>query len=234
EKYGEELFHGRYWDIQTSEHMQGAHECIRPTRPIDVMEFWDVVRGRDEYTKDHGRLYGLIFRRFMASQSVNALLKYLTVLLKDFDSIEVPIEVEKEGYLVFFKDIKIYSLRYMPEVGSQVSLNVEVVKKPLAWPMREEEVIRQMKEKGIGRPSTYGKILETIKKRGYVRVSPKGYLIPTKIGIQVYDYLNREFHEFISPDRTALLYKKMDGVEDGEYEYMELLKEVYDEVNAYL
>jgi reverse gyrase len=46
--------------------------------------------------------------------------------------------------------------------------------------------------------------------------------------------LNREFHEFISPDRTALLYKKMDGVEDGEYEYMELLKEVYDEVNAYL
>lgn len=234
EKYGEELFHGKYWDIQTSEHMQGAHECIRPTRPIDVMEFWDVVRGRDEYTKDHGRLYGLIFRRFMASQSVNALLKYLTVLLKGFDNIEVPMEVEKEGYLVFFKDIKIYSLRYVPEVGSQVSLNVEVVKKPLAWPMREEEVIRQMKEKGIGRPSTYGKILETIKKRGYVRVSPKGYLIPTKIGIQVYDYLNREFHEFISPDRTALLYKKMDGVEDGEYEYMELLKEVYDEVNAYL
>ncbi len=233
EKYGEDLFHGRHWDIQTSEHMQGAHECIRPTRPIDIMEFWDVVRGRGEYTRDHGRLYGLIFRRFMASQSADAILKYLSLSLTGLPSIEIAIGIEREGYFVFFKDVKLYSLKYMPKREEKVSLEVEVVKRPLAWPMKEEEVIRQMKEKGIGRPSTYGKILDTIKKRGYVRVSPKGYLIPTKIGMQVYNYLSRAFPDFISPDRTALLYKKMDGVEAGDCGYMDLLREVYEEIKSY-
>jgi len=114
----------------------------------------------------------------MASQAVSAILKYIGVVFDRWLQVEFPYEVVREGYLVFYKDIKVYSLEYMPSTGRIVP-NVSEMEKPLDWPMKEEEVIRYMKEKGIGRPSTYGKILETIKKHGYVRVSPKGFLIPT-------------------------------------------------------
>jgi len=169
----------------------------------------------------------------MASQAVSAILKYIGVVFDRWLQVEFPYEIVREGYLVFYKDIKVYSLEYMPSTGHIVP-NVSEMEKPLDWPMKEEEVIRYMKEKGIGRPSTYGKILETIKNHGYVRVSPKGFLIPTDVGIAVYGYLRKHFEKFVLPERTSLLYRKMDMVEEGKHDYMDILWEVFKEIKDYM
>ncbi|HCZ06313.1 MAG TPA: reverse gyrase [Thermotogae bacterium] len=228
ERFGEDMFSGRRWGIPSSEHAQQAHECIRPTKPVDAREFWEIAPSN--FTKDHGKLYGLIFRRFMASQSTPAKIKTLSFTIESIDSISVPVEIVKEGYLKLYTDQKIYPLKHLPEEGETVRISIEEISKPLAYPLKEEDVIRMMKEKAIGRPSTYGKILEVIKTRNYVRVSQKGFLIPTKLGIAVWNFLSKNYRTFVSEERTAELYRKMDAIEEGRQKYMELLKGIWNEI----
>lgn len=110
----------------------------------------------------------------------------------------------------------------MPRTGRIVP-TISKTEKPLYWLIKEEEVIRYMKEQGISRPSTHGRMFETIKKLGYVRVSPKSFLIPTDVGIVVYGYLREQFEKFVLPERTSLLYRKKDMVEEGKHDYMDIL-----------
>jgi len=227
QKYGESMFVPRRWDMVSSFHAQGAHECIRPTKPFDIYEFWEVAGGRFE--RDHGRLYSLIFRRFMASQSKNAEVEVLYLESPDIGDVSVVVGVPDDGYTVFYRDFRVYKL--LGDIGTgRVPVSAEKVERPMAYPMREEEVIRLMKERGIGRPSTYGKIIDTIKKRGYVKVSPKGFLIPTRLGRSVWNVLKDRYENFVSEERTALLYRKMDDIEAGNRYYMDVLSEVYKEV----
>ena len=225
--YGEEMYQGRSWDISLQAYAQDAHECIRPTRPIDVYEFWDVA---GDMTRDHGRLYALIFRRFMASQSVDAVLKMLSFVADGIGEITVFIDVIREGYLVFFRDVKVYPLT-VNDIPRIVKIDVSAIERPVAYPMKEEDVIKAMKEQGIGRPSTYGKILDIIKRRKYVYVTPKGFLIPTKLGRAVWEYLRQHYPHFVSTERTRALYEKMDAIEDGKVDYMDVLREVYREIH---
>jgi len=99
---------------------------------------------------------------------------------------------------------------------------------------RQGDVIKLMKEKGIGRPSTYVKILSTLLRRGYVIESKNKYLVPTTIGRSIYNYLTIHFKPFISEETTRKLEQRMRAIENGAVNYLDVLKELYSELQQLL
>ena len=85
-----------------------------------------------------------------------------------------------------------------------------------------------MKRRGIGRPSTYASIVEKLIERGYV-IENNGFLIPTKLGKEVYSYLQsrKEVHEFLKEEFTRRLEELMDKVEEGKEDYADILNDLY-------
>ncbi|WP_457590992.1 DNA topoisomerase, partial [Geoglobus sp.] len=115
----------------------------------------------------------------------------------------------------------------LPEGRHEVRAKVlSVPKAPL---YTQSDVISLMRERGIGRPSTYATIVEKLFMRRYV-VERNGRLIPTDTGRKVFDYLFENYGKFVSEERTKLLEMKMDEVEDGRADYLEVLGELYDEI----
>jgi len=214
----------------------GAHECIRPVRPIDPHEIIDLIREGvlklPNMTKDHIRLYSLIFRRFMASQMVPALVKKGILKLKILDkrvNIEGILEIMKEGFT------KLYNfnlLKPIPNLRKGDTIELKEVKMFKSSNIRlytEADIVSEMRKKNIGRPSTYSVIIKKLFDRGYVYKN-KGAIIPTSIGTRVGNYLHTNYSHLVSEERTAELYKKMDKVENGELNYQNVLKETFREV----
>ncbi|MEM3541872.1 MAG: DNA topoisomerase, partial [Candidatus Methanomethylicia archaeon] len=95
----------------------------------------------------------------------------------------------------------------------------------------EGELVMQMRNRGIGRPSTYAHIISTLFERGYITTTPKrGKLIATKLGIKVFQYLTSKYHKYVCEETTRKLEKLMDDVEEGRANYMNILMELYDEM----
>ncbi|MCX8204595.1 MAG: reverse gyrase [Candidatus Nezhaarchaeota archaeon] len=231
EKYGEELHQAREW---TSE---GAHECIRPTRPLDVDQLRTLIESEAlpltrRLTRNHYALYDLIFRRFVASQMVKAKVKRARLRLEvaEFSKeIEGVTEDVEPGFTKVYRPM----WRYIPSVekidGAKV---VEVSAKKVATvPLYTQgDLVALMKERGIGRPSTYAKIVNVLLERGYVKETKRGRLVPTRRGIQVYKYLANRFGALVSENRTAKLEALMYMVEKREVDYQKVLWEMYHEI----
>ncbi|NPA13643.1 MAG: reverse gyrase [Aquificae bacterium] len=252
ENFGQDYFYPRHWGEG------GAHECIRPTHPWDVEELRSMMLAGQlkGLTKDHLRLYELIFKRFMASQmrpatvevskfEVKPLLEKkdlptqsvekeeITSLLRDGFNLMTPIEVYylKEGT---FKVVEQKDLT--DEEGNKIGEHSESAMKiyklvPLAYPYTQGSLIEEMKKRGIGRPSTYAQIVQKLLDRGYV-IERKNFLFPTKLGKEVYNYLIRlkEAEKFVKEEFTRILEELMDRIERGEVYYIEVLKDLYEEV----
>ncbi len=218
EKFGEEYFKAGIWGSG------GAHECIRPTRPLDASELIkEISLGNYELSKEHVKLYNLIFKRFIASQMR-------------------PIKSEKEIYEVHFMgEVQTLEVRKrIVEHGFDLIIHVGVSdsnvkfywrKVPLEYPLTQGEIVSIMKEKGIGRPSTYAKIVDTLFERKYV-IQRGNFVFPTKLGIQVYNYLNRKFSEFVSVEFTAEVESLMDKVENG-YPYRSVLNFMLSKIETF-
>jgi len=96
--------------------------------------------------------------------------------------------------------------------------------------LSEADVLALMRQRGIGRPSTYARILQVLAKRYYVYVAGRRRLmVPTKRGIEVYHYLEQKFGKLVSEDRTRLIEQHMDAVEQGKAKFEEVLGELFDE-----
>ncbi len=211
----------------------GAHECIRPTKPLstgDLIEYVKegVIIPPEPMKKDHFRLYDLIFKRFMASQTRESVVKKQKYKLK-FDGVELVDErvVAVEGG---WATIYPYFYRVMPELkAKEIEIDVKHVKVPLVPLYTQGDVVALMKERGIGRPSTYATIMEKLLIRRYV-VERKGKLLPTKLGIEVYNYLVNKYEDLISEERTRLLERKMSLVEEGKADHQEVINELYEEI----
>jgi reverse gyrase len=225
------LFIGRSWGEG------GAHECIRPTRAADANAVWNMVMEGSlttirPFTMMHRRLYGLIFKRFVASQMSPAEVRsqYITFDLDgSMRDVKYHIEVLKEGFLKVSPDwIKTYE-----PIEGHVAVIKEVYEyvrtiKPL---YKQGDLIRLMRERRIGRPSTYSKIIEVLLKRGYVIETKKNrYLYPTRGGIAVYNYLKQYFGEMVSEETTRRLEEVMDAIELGNIDYQSVLEELYGEI----
>lgn len=238
EKYGERAqsyFKARTWGEG------GAHEAIRPTRPIDADRLLELIKEgvltlSVRFTKDHIRLYDLIFRRFIASQMRPAKLRKLKfkVVIKNREYYsEVYTEAVEKGYLEVYKNIElVQGIRLKPsEPGRRIDGEIhegEVIKPPM---LRFHDIVRWMKEKGIGRPSTYAKIIQTIIDRRYVIVSGEAKaLIPVERGRYVLKFLKDHYGDIVSVDTTRRLEDLMEKISRGERDYQEVLEEIYREV----
>ncbi|MCX8076889.1 MAG: reverse gyrase [Aquificaceae bacterium] len=223
EELGEEFFHGRAWGEG------GAHEGIRPTKNIDPEELRALVySGQVEgLTREHLLLYELIFNRFMSSQTKAVRLKVLKIRvnvngLEKF--MDIPVEILEEGWNKFLP-VEVYRIK-LGRVS--VENTKRLLSQPKAYLYTHGELVQEMKRKGIGRPSTYASIVEKLLERGYV-VENKGFLIPTKLGKEVYSYLEsrEEVRVFLNEDFTRRLEELMDGVEVGKEDYASILLDLY-------
>ena len=241
-KVTSEYFTPRQWI--THGHI-GAHECIRPTRPIDVDELRNLVNSgiiqlAIRLTSRHYAIYDLIFRRFIASQMRNAIIKLqkFKLIIKSLNT-DDKIEIDCENVIdvIEYGFTKIYPVMKISEPISEGVYKIIETSKPVRTSkeklLREGDVIALMKERGIGRPSTYAKIVDIILRRKYaITVGKFKYLVPTKKGIEIYKYLiqERDYEKLVSEERTRIVEKLMDDVESGERDYKEVLTELFEEI----
>lgn len=213
-KLGEEYFTPREW------FSAGAHEGIRPTKPWDTEE----IRLRAAYNilsfenpRDSFRLYSLIFNRFMASQTRKTKAEKTEFLFKTpvySWQQELITQIVEDGYERFYNNIKVVKLPQLLDVKEGKITKVSKIQ-----PFTQASLIQQMKQKKLGRPSTYAEIVSTLLQRRYVYQLKNGFLVSTKLGTEVYKFLSSRFKEYISEEFTRKLEQFMDEVERGEREH---------------
>ena len=224
-EFGKSFYHPRRWSGE------GAHECIRPTRNLDTEEIKSMfISGRiKDITRDHIKLYDIIFRRFIASQMKESKVLVKKVLISALDfkkEVEGIEKIIEDGFnLIFpFKTVSY-------PVGKIYVEDKRMVSKPKVPLFTYGSLIEEMKNKGIGRPSTYAITISKLLERRYVK-EVNGYLLPTRLGMLVHNYLQSQenISKFVSEEFTRVLEERMDRVEKGEEDYQQILKNLYREI----
>ncbi|MEO8841045.1 MAG: type I DNA topoisomerase, partial [Kofleriaceae bacterium] len=224
------------------ERAQDAHEAIRPTlmewTPDRVATALAAHPEGSELTK----LYTLIWQRFVASQMVQAVYDQTTI---DMDRGQATIR--SNGQIMKFAGYtKVYEVaetddakaeaaeaadKLLPavEVGDPITIQSIRPEQHFTQPpprFSEASLVKELEEKGIGRPSTYAAIMSTIVDRGYVEKKEARFW-PTELGILVNSLLVVSFPEIVSSDFTAKMEADLDHVEDGSEDWRRLLGEFY-------
>ena len=238
-EYGPQYLPEQPNTFKSKKSAQEAHEAIRPT---------DVLRNPDslkQYLKeDEFKVYKLIWQRFVASQINPAVFDQTTVdidakqgndsywfrvtgsVLK-FDGFLKVYEESKEG-----KDEEDEELKHkLPplEPGQKLALRELKPEQHFTEPpprYNEASLVKELEERGIGRPSTYATILTTIQERQYV-TKLGGKFAPTEIGLVVTDLLVDNFRDIFDVAYTARLEEELDEVEDGKEKWTDALAEFY-------
>jgi DNA topoisomerase-1 len=204
---------------------QEAHEAIRPT---------DFDRA-SAASGDHARLYELVYNRALASQMASARLERTTVELTDGTGRAV---LRATGQVVLFPGfIALYDEgrddpqdeegARMPALNrgdAPAKTGVDATQSFTQPPPRysEASLVKRLEELGIGRPSTYASILQTLKDREYVRIE-KARFVPEESGRLVTAFLERFFEKYVSYDYTAELEEELDDVSGGRLNWQKLL-----------
>ncbi|NJD99149.1 reverse gyrase [Thermococcus sp. LS1] len=236
QEVGEEYFRPRPWGEE------GTHEAIRPTRPIDTGRLMQLIRDGiiqlpKNLTRNHYRLYDMIFKRFMTSQMKSAKVLYEKAVIDAKVG-----KAEIEGYVEVIEDgwtkLRSPPMRQLPRLEKGARLKVVEAKKwkaPKVSLYTQGDIIALMKERKIGRPSTYAKIVQTLLQRYYV-IETRGRkkLVPTEQGIKVYHYLISKYKELVSEEKTRELEEIMDMIEENKADYQEVLRGLYSEIREYL
>ncbi len=207
----------------------GTHEGIRPTKPLDVQDIIEsLILEPRNLTKKHLQLYGLIFNRFISSQMkpAKAIKAKIKIKIKDFiKEDEGIIEIIEENHLKFFKNIRLNNLKE----GKFKIEDLKVKKISKEFHYSQGELIDLMKKRGLGRPSTYSNIIQTLIERRYV-LNRSGYLILTPLGEKIYNYLKQNYQELIDENFTKTLEENMDLISKGKEIYTKTLKETFKSV----
>jgi reverse gyrase len=140
-------------------------------------------------------------------------------------SVENPIKITSEG----FNKILPFRLENPVEKGEYTIEFARILRLPTARLYTQGEIIALMREKGIGRPSTYAKIVTTLLGRKYI-IERGGKLVNTRLGFKVYKYLHENFEGYVSEETTRKLETQMDHVEEGKADYQEILREIHNEI----
>jgi len=226
--YGEKYV-GRYVVKNSKSNVQDAHEGIRPSDVNLVPDDIKVYLTNDQY-----RLYKLIWDRFLVSQF--AAMQYeqmqINAVNGDYNFRGTINKVIFDGYYKIFKDEDEIKTGDFPElkegnVHPIDKLNVEegITKPPTRF--SEATLVKKLESEGIGRPSTYASIVETLKSREYVELIEKRFY-PTYLGYEVKDELVKNFKDIMNVKFTANMEKELDKVEEGTVEWVQLLRTFYD------
>jgi DNA topoisomerase-1 len=218
---------------------QAAHEAIRPT---SAMRHPDQIK---QYLKeDEYKVYQLIWQRFVASQITPAVFDQTTVDIDAKSGAEtfwfrVTGSVPKfDGFLKVYKESKEgkdeeeEELKHkLPplEPGQKLTLKELKPEQHFTEPpprYNEASLVKELEERGIGRPSTYSAILSTIQERQYVQ-KLGGKFSPTEIGLVVTDLLVENFRDIFDIEYTARLEEELDEIEEGKETWTDALAEFY-------
>ncbi|WP_194840464.1 reverse gyrase [Hyperthermus butylicus] len=233
-----ELLQPRSWGPQ------GHHEAIRPTRPIDAEALRRMVALGDlrvpvTLRESHYRLYDLIFRRFIASQMKPAKLKRRRIRLEVAGSqveIEVYTAALREGYHKYYPYPRLHMALDSVKPGDVLRPERILVRRgSTVYLYTHGEIVSLMRERGLGRPSTYAKIIDALERHGYVIESKyRRRLVPTKLGIEVYEYLESRYGSLVSEERTRKLYRDIEEIASGNKSPVEVVNELLAELSELL
>ena len=209
---------------------QDAHEAIRPTRVEYTPDSIKSYLSDEQY-----RLYKLIWEKFVSSQMVPAVFDQTTVEVaakadRRYDFRVSGSILKFDGYLAVWQTASEDTiLPEMKDAQKLEKLSVDPEQKFTEPPPRynEASLVKVLEERGIGRPSTYASIINTIQDRDYVK-KIQGKFVPTEIGTVVTGLLVKNFPYIFDPQYTARLEGELDAVEDGEEKWTDLLTGFYD------
>jgi DNA topoisomerase-1 len=210
--------------------VQDAHEAIRPT---DVTRTPDSVS--EHLSGDQQRLYDLIWRRFVASQMSPAKILNTSAMIDAADYV-----FRASGSVVTFEGFqkvwrreddkdKDTTLPLLAEQEALKCLEITSEQHFTQPPPRytEATLIKELEERGIGRPSTYAATIEVIQERQYVKQVERR-LHPTELGKTVDAVLRQNFPNIVDVAFTADLEKRLDSIEEGTREYEPTVREWYE------
>jgi len=209
--------------------VQDAHEAIRPTSLLRTPE-----KIKDSLTTDQYKLYSLIWKRALACQMADAEYDVTKVLFNNNDNI-----FESNGKVLVFDGFRaVYGYadekdeKMFPEVKIDEVLEISKVIPEQHFtqpPARytEASLIKDLEEKGIGRPSTYAPTITTITSRDYV-AKEKGYLFPTDMGFLVTDMMEKYFPKIVNEKFTADLENHLDDVASGIINWRDVISNFYE------
>ena len=218
---------------------QAAHEAIRPT---SAMRHPDQIK--QHLKEDEYKVYKLIWQRFVASQIMPAVFDQTTVDIDAKSGTEtfwfrVTGSVLKfDGFLKVYeeskdvKDEEEEELKHkLPplEAGQKLTLKELKPEQHFTEPpprYNEASLVKELEERGIGRPSTYSAILSTIQERQYVQ-KLGGKFTPTEIGLVVTDLLVENFRDIFDVQYTARMEEELDEIEEGKETWTNALAEFY-------
>ena len=212
---------------------QEAHEAIRPAG----LKFTDVKNVKSNLDEDAAKLYDLIKKRTLASQMKSAKIKQVSVTIRNQNT-----NFRASGKVILFPG---YMAAYvesndeqndgketvLPDLEKNQSLECKDLKseehntKPPAR-FTEASLVKELELKGIGRPSTYAMIIETIVKRAYVH-KKQSKLTPTFLGLAVTQLLENHFTSLVDSKFTAEMENGLDAISRGELESLPFMKEFY-------
>ncbi len=241
--YGSKYLPDKPRYFKTRANAQDGHEAIRPTNVAITPAIAKKNLSNDQY-----KLYNLIWCRYVASLMAPCVQ----------DTVKVEIKAEKsgaEGYCIF--SASGYSIKFdgftalyedavddgdsesaIPEIKTGDALKLKELKgnqhftQPPAH-YTEASLIKTLEETGVGRPSTYASIVSTIIKREYVKRESK-LLKATELGCATTSLLKDRFPKIVNTKFTASMESKLDEIDSGECNYVEMLHEFYDELEGTL
>ena len=229
--YGENYL-GYVKKAKSMDNVQDAHEAIRPTSinrtPSSVKEY---------LTKDEYKLYEMIYYRTLASLMKDAMVEATSVSLNNNNYIfkTTGQVLVFDGYLKVYANYEDVNDKELPNldnllhkevISNEINYSEHTTKPPSRY--TESKLIKEMETLGIGRPSTYAKIIETLNERDYVKVEDKKF-VPTEVAMETTDKLQEFFKDIINVEYTKEMEDDLDKIADGKLESVKLLDRFYQE-----
>jgi DNA topoisomerase-1 len=225
--FGKDYLPSKDRHFKSKKSAQDAHEAIRPTSAERSPESL-----KSRLSKEQLAVYTLIWNRFMASLMSDA----------RFEATRVDIEAGKAlfrvtGNRLVFDGFRRVSTgkdqeKLLPEMKEGDLLDLEKLhpKQHFTEPSprySEASLIKELEEKGIGRPSTYATIVSTIQSRDYLALDDNRRFFPTELGSSVWTFLDRGFPTLFEVGFTASMEEELDKVEVGEEPWTEVVEHLY-------
>ncbi len=215
-----------------TENVQDAHEAIRPTDINKTPE-----KMKEYLTTDEYKLYRMIYYRALASLMKDAKQLQTTIILdnNNYQFKATGSIVVFDGYLKVYSEYEDTEDKILPDLENYKT-NVVISKKieseqHFTKPKpryTEAKLIKELEELGIGRPSTYVKIIDTLKERDYIKVEEKKF-VPTEIGITTTHKLQEGFSNLINVEYTAKMEDDLDKIAEGKQIWNQLLDRFWKE-----
>ncbi len=240
ERYGKEYLPGKPNTYKSKKSAQEAHEAIRPT---DVQLEPNTIK--ENLEKDMFRLYQLIWSRFVSCQMVPAVLdttqfdiqagNYLFrsngSVLKFAGFMKVYVESQDDDQDDGSKSEGKGDDRLLPplEKGETLKVHEVLPEQHFTQPparFSEARLVKELEDKGVGRPSTYAAIISVIKDRDYIQ-NVERRLQPVELGFMINDLLVENFPDIMTTEFTAKMESQLDDIEEGKLEWVDALKSFY-------